>query len=55
MGIKPENLKFLFKEFSKVDDAENNKLNPMGIGLGLMISNELAKLLSSSKNNKIGI
>jgi hypothetical protein len=38
-----------------VDDAENHKLNPMGIGLGLMISNELAKLLSSSTNKQIGI
>jgi len=47
-GIKPENLKLLFKEFSKVEDNENNKTNPMGIGLGLMISNELAKLLNPS-------
>ncbi|CAD8139762.1 unnamed protein product [Paramecium octaurelia] len=47
-GIKQENLKYLFKEFSKIEDSESQNLNPFGIGLGLMISNELAKLLSNS-------
>ncbi|CAD8142695.1 unnamed protein product [Paramecium octaurelia] len=53
MGIKSENLKKLFQEFSKVNDLENQKANPFGIGLGLMISNELAKLLST--NHSMGI
>ncbi|CAD8044052.1 unnamed protein product [Paramecium primaurelia] len=53
LGIKPENLKLLFQEFSRVNDQENQKVNPFGIGLGLMISNELAKQLSS--NHSIGI
>ncbi|CAD8046193.1 unnamed protein product [Paramecium sonneborni] len=53
MGIKPENLEKLFQEFSRVNDLENQKANPFGIGLGLMISNELAKLLS--RNPQIGI
>ncbi|CAD8126953.1 unnamed protein product [Paramecium sonneborni] len=53
MGIKSDNLKNLFQEFSRINDVENQKANPFGIGLGLMISNELAKLLS--KNHSIGI
>ncbi|CAD8134856.1 unnamed protein product [Paramecium octaurelia] len=47
-GIKPENLQYLFKEYSKIEDGENQNLNPFGVGLGLMISNELAKLLSNN-------
>ncbi|CAD8047606.1 unnamed protein product [Paramecium sonneborni] len=47
-GIKPENLQYLFQEYSKVEDDENQNVNPFGIGLGLMISNELAKLLSNN-------
>ncbi|CAD8146573.1 unnamed protein product [Paramecium pentaurelia] len=47
-GIKQENLKYLFKEYSKIEEGENQNLNPFGIGLGLMISNELAKLLSNN-------
>ncbi|CAD8045614.1 unnamed protein product [Paramecium sonneborni] len=47
-GIKPENLQYLFQEYSKIEDDENQSLNPFGIGLGLMISNELAKLLSNN-------
>ncbi|CAD8044371.1 unnamed protein product [Paramecium primaurelia] len=47
-GIKPENLQYLFQEYSKIEDNENQNLNPFGIGLGLMISNELAKLLSNT-------
>lgn len=53
MGIKPENLSLLFKEFGKVNDDENKMINPAGIGLGLMISNELSKLLSYDKKKGI--
>lgn len=53
MGIKPENLSLLFKEFGKIDDDENKKMNPVGIGLGLLISNELAKLLSCDRKKGI--
>lgn len=52
MGIKPENLSLLFKEFGKVNDDENKMINPAGIGLGLMISNELSKLLSYEKKKR---
>ncbi|CAD8056430.1 unnamed protein product [Paramecium sonneborni] len=48
LGIKPENLKSLFQEFSRVDDLANRDVNPNGIGLGLLISNELSKILSSN-------
>ncbi|CAD8047893.1 unnamed protein product [Paramecium primaurelia] len=46
LGIKPENLQQLFQEFSRVDDHANRDVNPNGIGLGLLISNELSKILS---------
>ncbi|CAK78700.1 unnamed protein product (macronuclear) [Paramecium tetraurelia] len=55
LGIKKENLKQLFQEFSKVNDKENQNANPFGIGLGLMISNELAKLLSSGHSSGIQV
>ncbi|CAD8137185.1 unnamed protein product [Paramecium octaurelia] len=48
LGIKPENLQSLFQEFSRVEDLANRDVNPNGIGLGLLISNELSKLLSSN-------
>jgi len=35
MGIKEENLKTLFQDFSKVEDQENRIRNPNGVGLGL--------------------
>ncbi|CAD8053299.1 unnamed protein product [Paramecium sonneborni] len=48
LGIKSENLNMLFQEFARVEDKENFEKNPNGIGLGLLISNELSKLLSSN-------
>ncbi|CAD8043106.1 unnamed protein product [Paramecium primaurelia] len=48
LGIKPENLDMLFQEFARVEDKQNQEKNPNGIGLGLLISNELSKLLSSN-------
>ncbi|CAD8139707.1 unnamed protein product [Paramecium pentaurelia] len=48
LGIKPENLEMLFQEFARVEDKENLEKNPNGIGLGLLISNELSRLLSSN-------
>jgi len=43
VGIKPEDLKSLFGQFSKVNETYN--INQQGVGLGLVISNTLAKLL----------
>ena len=41
-GISKENLKLLFQEFGKITSDSNTRLNPNGVGLGLVIS----KLLS---------
>lgn len=48
IGIKPENLSKLFKEFGRIDLGANSSLNRQGVGLGLQISNELAKNLNSN-------
>ncbi|CAD8064322.1 unnamed protein product [Paramecium sonneborni] len=44
LGITAANQNKLFTEFGKLDDPTNS--NPQGIGLGLMISNVLARKLS---------
>lgn len=46
IGISEDQKKKLFREFSKVETNETDKLNPKGIGLGLVISNILAKSLA---------
>jgi len=48
IGIKPEDLKTLFGQFGKVSETQN--INQQGVGLGLMISNTLAKLLGPNEN-----
>ncbi|KAL4446567.1 hypothetical protein ABPG74_005505 [Tetrahymena malaccensis] len=50
IGITEEGQKNLFKTFGKVDQEFRQNLNPQGVGLGLMISNILAKQLSPSEN-----
>jgi len=50
VGIKPNDIKMLFKKFSKV--AETQRMNQQGVGLGLVISNMLAKRLG---NNSITV
>ncbi|EGR33316.1 hypothetical protein IMG5_056390, partial [Ichthyophthirius multifiliis] len=40
VGIKQEQKQKLFKAFEKIED--NRDLNPQGVGLGLIISNQLA-------------
>ena len=49
IGIEKENLEKLFKSFGKIDLGRNNDLNPQGAGLGLYISNGLAKRLNFTK------
>lgn len=49
IGIKKSNLTKLFKAFGKVDNIREQELNPQGVGLGLVISNQLAKLLCHDK------
>lgn len=48
VGIKLENQTKLFQAFGKVDSDENEYLNSQGVGLGLLISNILAKNLGPS-------
>ena len=48
LGIKDENKEKLFQAFGKVDSNENEYLNSQGVGLGLLISNMLAKNLGPS-------
>jgi len=43
IGIKPDDMKQLFKKFSKI--SESHQMNQQGVGLGLVISNMLAKKL----------
>ena len=45
IGIAPEDVQKLFKVFGKIDSKKNRQLNPQGVGLGLNISNMLAKFL----------
>ena len=45
MGIKDEDKDKMFKDFSKLDDTKD--ANKGGTGLGLVISNKLAKRLGS--------
>ena len=46
IGIKEENISNLFKEFGKIDLGTKTSMNKQGVGLGLQISDALAKKLS---------
>ena len=50
IGISDEGLKQMFKPFEKIDLGDKISLNSMGAGLGLSISNSLAKLLGPADN-----
>ncbi|CAD8183357.1 unnamed protein product [Paramecium octaurelia] len=58
IGISEEDQQNLFKAFSKVNSEESRKLNQQGVGLGLVISNQIAQNIGStglnidSKNEK---
>ncbi|EAS03329.1 ATPase, histidine kinase-, DNA gyrase B (macronuclear) [Tetrahymena thermophila SB210] len=52
VGIKQEFRQKLFQAFGKLDDTESQtKNNPQGVGLGLMISNTIAKNLKPDQQN----
>jgi len=51
IGIKAEDKEKLFKIFGRLDN-EDEKINHQGVGLGLMISNNLAKLLCNKQELK---
>ena len=46
IGISLENQQKLFKEFEKIDLGEKSQMNAAGVGLGLVISNNLVQRLS---------
>ena len=55
IGIKDEDISKLFKEYSKLDLGKNSSINPTGCGLGLNISQKLAKCLSQENEENPGI
>lgn len=48
IGMSPEDQKKLFQEFTKIDLKQQAFLNSSGVGLGLVISNNLAKRLGKT-------
>lgn len=46
IGISSDNQRKLFKEFEKIDLGERSSINAVGVGLGLVISNNLVQRLS---------
>lgn len=55
IGIKEEDQKKLFQAFGRVDLGENETLNIQGVGLGLLISNNLSKNLGPKKSGLEGL
>ncbi|CAD8073163.1 unnamed protein product [Paramecium primaurelia] len=51
IGISQEEQQVLFKAFSKVNSEESKKLNEQGVGLGLVISNQIAQNIGCSGLN----
>ena len=49
IGVKEEDKKKLFKAFGKINNEETREKNANGVGLGLLISYELAKNLHPTK------
>lgn len=45
IGIKQEDLTYLIAPSKRASTSNQRYLNPQGVGLGLEISNELAKML----------
>ena len=45
IGMKPEDQRKLFSAFEKIDLGEKKSMNATGVGLGLVISNDLARSL----------
>ena len=50
IGIKEEDNKKLFSKFTRINYGDKLTINSTGTGLGLLISNELVKLLCNNKN-----
>ena len=52
IGIKPEDQVKLFRAFEKIDLGDQKSINASGVGLGLVISNDLAKSLGPNGREK---
>ena len=55
IGISEADQSKLFKAFTKLEDKTHSALNPKGVGLGLSISDSLARHLGPKKGNNGGI
>ncbi len=55
VGIKDEDKDKLFKLFGKLENTESATINPSGTGLGLNISNKLAKKLGPNTSQGIQV
>ena len=53
IGISEENQKKLFQAFEKIELGDKNVLNSTGVGLGLVISNNLVHRLNSTGNSAL--
>jgi len=54
IGMKEEDQAKLFKEFTRISYEQAN-MNTRGVGLGLVIANQLAKMLGPSRESEQGI
>ena len=52
IGMKSEDIGGLFREYGKIDLGDNSKMNPTGCGLGLNISQKLARRLGKDEENE---
>ena len=55
MGMTQENIKKLFLDYTHIEFAERKEINPTGVGLGLSIAYNLAKLLGPSPQRGITV
>ena len=55
IGIKDVDQNKLFMAFGKINNDENKKMNTTGVGLGLMISNNLAMNLHPNKSEGLKV
>ena len=55
IGIKSEDISRLFQEYGKLDLGKNATINPTGCGLGLNISQKLAKRLGDDNSKGIEV
>lgn len=52
IGIKSEDLDKLFREFGRIRNKEDEILNEKGVGLGLVLSNQLAYSISPNTDRQ---